>query len=439
MKTPNLKKHLIKSFTGSFLTKVGGIGLGLLVNVVLARLLGPSNFGVYSYILAIMSILVIPVQMGLPRLLVREVAYYNAKDQWGYVKDIFHKANYLVFLTGVVLGMGVLMLVMYFSFYVEPLKRSTFYVGVPLLVIMPLSALRSSTLKGLKKVVPGILPEEIGRRIVLLILVGILVIFYGTGRNLTPPVIMNLAVLSFLTAFILGGILLSYYKPEGTKKRETSITYRGLIRRTMPFMLLGGLSIINRKVDIVLLGMLGTSDQVGLFQVATRSAAFITIILSTVNMVVAPLFSDLWARQNVKQLQQILTKSTQVIIAFSLPVALLFIFWGGPILGILFGAEFVGADLVLAILSLGYLFNAATGSVGKLLNMTGYEYQTAWAIGFSAVSNIILNILLIPRYGMEGAAVASLISFLIWNVYLGWMVYKKLRIIPSVFYLFANE
>jgi len=96
----------------------------------------------------------------------------------------------------------------------------------------------------------------------------------------------------------------------------------------------------------------------------------------------------------------------------------LFLFWGEQVITLVFGHEFVGAALPLAIISVGQLMNAGFGSVGLVLGMTGYEREITKGVAVATLTNVVLNMLLIPKYGINGAAFATAVTLFAWNVLL---------------------
>lgn len=428
-----IRSYLVKGVTASLGVRLGSIVLSFLTGVVLARILGPGGLGTYSYVLAIISMMIIPTQLGLPDLLVREVSAFQTRKQWGMLKGILIRSNQFVLATSLLLVFSSILFLYAFPQIFESPVRQTFWWALPLLGLMPLAALRSAALRGLKEVILGILPEQIIKPSVLLIVLIIVGLAMGS-HWLSPERVMILHSGSVLLAFLIGAYWLKKKLPGQAATAKTVYRTKNWLKSTFPFMILGGLNIMNAKVDLVLLGSLATSEQVGLFEVANRGAVFVAVSLRAINLVVAPLFSSLWARQDLEKLQKVLTRSTQAIILFSLPVALLFMIGGEWLLNLFFGPQFTNAATALAILSGGYLFTASMGSIGLLLNMTGHERFTAVGVGIAVIGNIILNIWLIPIYGIEGAATASLVSYVIANIFYGYAVYKKLNIVPSLFY-----
>ena len=200
---------------------------------------------------------------------------------------------------------------------------------------------------------------------------------------------------------------------------------RSWLRTALPFMLISGMYVLNARTSLLMLGALGTPTDAGLYQVASRGADFIAMVLLAVNTAFAPTLARLYAQGKGRQLEHTVARSTRTITLVSLPIALGFIFLGNIFLA-LYPSDFLAARATLTILSVGQLINAATGTVAMLLNMTGHERDTALAVGVSAVLNIGLNVLLIPRFGLEGAAAATALGTLVWNVLLSYFVYRRL-------------
>jgi len=126
----------------------------------------------------------------------------------------------------------------------------------------------------------------------------------------------------------------------------------------------------------------------------------------------------LWASGDVERLQRLVTLSARGLLVVSFPLAMAFIFFGRPLLGVAFGAEFVAADGALAILALGQVVNAATGSVGTVLVMSGNQRRAAVGITLGAIVNVTLGILFIPMLGVAGAALAAACGLVVANILL---------------------
>ncbi len=99
----NLGASLLKAAAGTAGLKVAFTGIGFLVSIALARGLGPGGYGVYSYVMALVALLVIPSELGMPALMTREVAVTNARKDWGHMRGLIRRAHQATGLFTVVL------------------------------------------------------------------------------------------------------------------------------------------------------------------------------------------------------------------------------------------------------------------------------------------------------------------------------------------------
>jgi O-antigen/teichoic acid export membrane protein len=198
------------------------------------------------------------------------------------------------------------------------------------------------------------------------------------------------------------------------------------------------MQVINSRVDSLMLGAMQGTDQVGIYSAAIRGADLITFGLIAANATLAPTIAGLFSQGELKRLQRVLTGSARLVLLFTLVVGTVLIVFGQWFLA-LFGPEFVAGYTALVILSVGRIINAATGSVATVLVMTGYERTVALAVGLGSVLNIVLNFLLIPSYGMNGAALASSASMILWNVVLVIVAMREVGLNTTAFRFRSRE
>lgn len=311
----------------------------------------------------------------------------------------------------------------------EPLagkKLVTFAWALALVPLITLGTLRGAALRGLQRVIAGQLPE-------FLIRPGLLVIFLAAGAlflggQLSSPQAMILYVLASALAFGAGAWLLWRETPEGVRRAAPSYENRAWLLSTLPLAFISSMQLVNNQASILLQGFYLPDAQIGIFRVAAQISVLASFGLAAINLVVAPRFASLYAQSNLARLQRLVTQTARVILGFNLLVTIGFSILGKPFLRIVFGAPYLSAYLPLLILLGGQLVNSAAGSVGVLLNMTGHETATARGMAVAALSNVILNLILIPPLGIVGSALATAISLTAWNVILWWAVRKRLGI-----------
>jgi O-antigen/teichoic acid export membrane protein len=185
-------------------------------------------------------------------------------------------------------------------------------------------------------------------------------------------------------------------------------------KQALPFALIAGVSVINNHTDVIMLGMLTTPEETGIYRIASRIASLVSFALVAIGTTLAPRIAELHATGRNEELQALATKAAMVSTALAAPVILILIFQGSLILG-LFGEEFQKGVGPLAILSVGQLVSATMPLVGYLLSMTGYQNAVAKILTSTAFLNVVLNAILIPAYGAIGAAFSTMLTVLAWS------------------------
>jgi O-antigen/teichoic acid export membrane protein len=229
-------------------------------------------------------------------------------------------------------------------------------------------------------------------------------------------------------AFLAGVYLLRMALPQTVREAFPTYQRREWMRSVLPLILIAGMNTANSRADVLMLGAIAGAEAVGIYNVANRGTQFIIFIQIAINLALAPTISSLYAAGNLQRLQLLITKSQRWSLVFSLAIAGSFILFGNEFLS-LFGKDFQQGYMILVISSIGWAINAACGGVaGHVLVMTGYERGTAIGIGATVVLNIILNSVLIPRWGAQGAAISVAITMVVRNLLLTLWVYRKVGI-----------
>jgi O-antigen/teichoic acid export membrane protein len=199
------------------------------------------------------------------------------------------------------------------------------------------------------------------------------------------------------------------------------------LRTSLPMLFAALTWMLLQRIDIVMLAMLADFHDTGTYVVATRLANLVSIGLILVGGIVAPLIAEFYAGGRTEDLQRLVAQAAAGCTILGGLATLAMLFAGEFLLG-LFGAEYEAAYPALVILSVGHLLLAVFGSAQALATMTAYEDLRA-IIGTATVGlNVLLNLLLIPPYGINGAAFATSISLLISSLMLYWLARRKLDI-----------
>jgi len=423
----DLRAYIAKEAVGTFLLQISSTGLVLIASVILARLLGPTGYGTYAYAMAWVMVLFIPANLGINNLLIREIASYRSQSSWGLLKGVLRWGHIGVFissLTVALLAAGVA----WFLFKTATPVALTFWIALIYLPFHSQNSVYSSAMCGLKHVVLGQIPVNLVRPLVFL---GLLSGLQLSGIiAITPTRIMGLNVIAAAVALIVGRLLLKRYTPTEVATAQPIYTPRVWLRSMVSFIFIGGMFAVNNRADVIMLGVLIGTEPAGVYQIASRGAGLVTLILMAINSPLGPAIASLHKQQDKLRLQRIVTQSARAaLIATLLLVTGLVVFRHWFML--IFGPGFIKGTTALVILSMGQLINVAIGSVGLLLNMSGHERFSAVGVGLAALLNIVLNAAFIPVWGINGAAIATVTSMVTWNVLLAIGVHRKLNIHPT--------
>lgn len=415
------KARLVRGGLGSAGVQAANRLLTLGLGIVLARMLGPDGYGVYAYAFAMMSLLMVVAEAGVPTLLMRELAASHGRGEWGLLRGALRRGAQFATLAATTVTLLGLFALWWFA---DSMQQEVLYTTALMLLALPIMALTKTVahaMRGLHRVVVGKGLEMVIRPLfVLLIVAGV---FMAWPEQRQPHIAMAAQLLGALTALLIGISILPYFLPSQNRAVPAEYRSRQWLKSALPFTLFGGAAIVNNQADIIMLGWFTDSGEVGVYRVAAQGATLVAFSLQAVNGVVAPQFSRLHAQGDIERLQQLVTSSARIILAGALPMAVAFMLAGGLIVELIFGSKYVNAHIPLAILAAGQLINAGFGSVGFLLNMTGHESITARLLWQTAALNIILNLLLIPFFELPGAAAASAFSLALWNI----LLYRQVR------------
>lgn len=424
-----LRNRLLAGTGGLLGLRIAFGGLSFTLTILLARALGTGGFGVYSYAFAWIVLLGAPAILGMDQLVVREIAGYHLNSEWGLMRGLLRMANWAVFLT----SLGLALLAATVSWVLRgrwaPQTLPCFWVALLLLPLIALTRVRQAALQGLHRVVLGSIPERLIQPSLLLTLVGVT---YFSPRQLTAPIAMGLNVLATGVAFVIGARWLYQALPPAVKEAEPVYRNATWARSALPLLFLAGVGVLFSQASTLILGTVKGASAVGLYSVADRGAELLTFVMVAQNAAFASTAASLYATRDLERLQRLATKIARWTFLATLPLAIVFIGFGHWFLFYSYGLQFTPAQKALAILSFGQLANVSMGLNGMLLIMTGHESHAATAVGAGAAANIILNLLLVPGWGMEGAAISNASSVILWNVLATLALYRKTGIHSTV-------
>jgi O-antigen/teichoic acid export membrane protein len=415
-----LRVQLAAATAGSLAVHVSSKVFSLLASVLLARWLGASGFGIYASSIALILLLGVVAQVGLPTLVIRMLPTFEVRQQWGLMRGLLQRANILVLAASLFLvGVGAIV-VWNFSNRLQTLHVQTLWWALAILPIAALNALRSATLRGLRHILAGQLSENLiipGGFLALIVIWQYSTTNHGVG-DLSVDVAVGLRLAATGLAFCVGTRLLSQRTPPQLLSAAPEYNTFAWLRSAAPLLVLAGMSIINTQTDILMLIALKGAESSGVYSAAARGAELVAFPLFIISGVVQPTISRLYASDALQQLQRVLTGATRAAFALASPIALTLALFSKPILNTIYGADFERGSTALIILATAQIVNVGVGLVGQILIMTGHERDALIGLGVGVVVNVLLNAALIPTLDVVGAALATGLSLIVWNLIL---------------------
>jgi len=404
---------------------------GLGVNVIIARFYGADVIGVVSLINTYLMIVTIFALLGTNTSILRFIPEHVSKYSFYSAFKVYRKTLSLIILLSIILSVSLWFAgdIIADKVFSKPHLGFFFSLASIFVVFVVMQDFFLYVLRGLKKIKTFAFLQLLRQLINILFLGVITIVVY---RKYTPIYIQFLTF--FLTA--LTGLILveySFNKSINENHKINNISIFSILKVSLPMFLTKSMGFLISHIDVAMLGMFRTEEEIGYYAVAVKLATLTTFILQSINTMAAPKFSELYHQGKKEELSYVAKKSTKLIFWTTTPILGVLLIFGKIILTIFFGKDFKVAYLALVFLVFGQFINAISGSVSYFMNMTGNEKETRNMMLFALIINITLNYLLIPRYGIYGASFASMISVIFWNMLLVVKIKKKFGF--SILYL----
>lgn len=238
----------------------------------------------------------------------------------------------------------------------------------------------------------------------------------------------------FTLTGIFGWVIIEYnfkkkIRPDDCVK---PIAIKELLSISLPMLMSATTTFIIGQTGVIMLTIFRSEDEVGYYVIAVKMASITALVIVAISTMAAPKFSELFYSGKNDELFHVARKSAKLAFLVSSPIlAGLFIF-GKPILKHVFGSEFAVAYPALLLLALGQFVNSATGLSTTFMNMTGKQNTYKKIVFVTMIINISLNLLLVPKIGVSGAALTSMLSISFLNIFT--VIYIKIKHGHTIWY-----
>jgi O-antigen/teichoic acid export membrane protein len=407
-------RRLLAASLSTIAIRSAGAALGLLVTVALGRLLGPSDLGVYALMSTVATLLAIPIGSGWQRVLLRAASGAHGVGAWGESLGLERRGQQLA--VGFAVLAGAAALALHGAGWPGAVRAASVPMIVSLAAVLlfdQLSALRSALLRAYDRAVLGQVPEMLVRPAAQVVLVALALV--AGARAGVEMAVYTLAG-GALASFAVGAAMLRRARPAAARGARTVYRMRAWLGSAAAMSANSLFSVLNAQASLLLIGLLGSTHDAGLYRVGLQVSLVAGMGYTAVTMVAYQRFAYYRALHDEAGATRAAHLFARLAFACALPVPLLLLVAGGPLFAFLFGAAFMPAADVAQVLNLGQVVNAGLGMSGALLVMHGRETVVTRATMAAMAVNVALGVLLVPRVGAMGAAIASSASLTVLNV-----------------------
>ena len=380
------------------------------------------DYGLFFSVLTFVLIFSIFRSLGLNQGLPRFIADYRIKKKNGEIKSLITGAFIMQFSIALIIVICMWIFSDFLAInYFKDLRAS--YLLRLLSLYLPLSIIYVnfvSIFQGLKKSKLFSLGQL---SINLFTLIGVILGIY-LGFEIFSPVLGYLG--SFIIfLFIFAAPLLKNFKYFNYKQKHFFQENKKFLKFSFPLMITGAGALLITYIDTILLTYFDTLANVGIYNIIYPTALLIILIGSSLGSILLPVITELWILRKKEYIVDILKKINKYLLAFSLPILIILMFFSKKLINLFFGSDYVFGFIAFNILLIGALFILFTRINHQALIAMKEPKKIMYMYLFGALINIVLNIILIPEYSLTGASVASTISFIfIWIMSLYYMQKK---------------
>ncbi len=390
-----------------------------LFTFIIARKLGTENFGKYSFALSLAYVLVILGEMGLPKMVVRELATHK-EDVNKYIGDM----TILRLITGLA-SMGVIMIVIEINSRAADSRLPLFLIGLSFLVFTGLRRFFDAIFQAFEVMKYQALVDIVD--ILLTFGVGTALLFNGYGLMGVAFAMMAGATISMALDFII--LTRKLGKPEFT---FDWFFWKKMALGALPFGIIGLITFLFGYTNTVLVSLVKDNYQAGLFSSAYRLIMAVAVIPATCMTVVFPFLARI-GNSPTNRHREAIRLLVKYLSCLSIPISGLLVIEATQLISSLYGKAYVEAKPALWILAAIPLFSFTYIPLIDLLNAHYKQRLNVIAIMLSAVINITLCLILAPLYGFVGAAISTLVAEGILLLIMLFFSWKHMRIHPRSF------
>jgi O-antigen/teichoic acid export membrane protein len=405
-----------------FIIRVLSAGFAYLSQILLARWMGGSDYGIYVYVWTWVLLLGSMMDFGMASSAQKIIPEYRTSGKQALLRGFLSGSRWMTLIVSSVISMLLASIVRALSPWISAAETIPLYIGCLTLPAFVVANTQDGIARSHDWVRLGLMPQFIIRQALIIgFTAGAFVLGFHLGATTAMLASAAAVWIPMIGQMIALNRRLSGHIEPGPKAYD----FRGWLAISLPILLVESFYLLLSYTDVLVLQQFRPPEEVGVYFAVVKTLALVSFIHYAMSATTAHRFAEYHALGDKERLSAYVAHAIKWTFWPSLSATALLLALGKPLLW-LFGSQFVGGYDIMFVAAIGLVVRSAIGPVERLLNMLGHQHICALAYALSFVMNVVLCLALVPRFGGHGAAGATSISLTFETVLLFWIVRQRL-------------
>jgi O-antigen/teichoic acid export membrane protein len=414
---------LTKRLAGTiFIIRVASAGLAYLSQILLARWMGSSDYGVYVYVWTWVLLLGSMMDFGISVSAQKLIPEYRTRGEHALLRGFLSGSRWMTFIVSSIVSLLLAVVVKLLSPWIEPGAVVPLYIGCLTLPAFVVANTQDGIARSHDWMRLGLMPQFVVRQSLI---IGFTAGAFALGFHLAATAAMLASAAAVWIAMTGQMIVMNRRLRDTVEAGPKAYDFRGWLAVSLPILMVEGFYLLLSYTDVLLLQQFRSSEEVGVYFAVVKTLALVSFIHYAMSATTAHRFAEYHATGDRARLSAYVAHAIQWTFWPSVAATALLLAFGKPLLW-LFGPQFTAGYDIMFVAAIGLVVRSAIGPVERLLNMLGHQHICALAYASAFVMNVVLCVLLIPRFGGYGAAAATSLALVFETVLLFWIVRRRL-------------
>jgi len=414
---------LTKRLAGTvFLIRVLSAGLAYLSQILLARWMGGSDYGIYVYVWTWVLLLGSVLDFGIAVSAQKIIPEYRGSGDFALLRGFLSGSRWITLAASSVVALLLAAMVKLLEPTLDPAMTTPLYLGCLTLPAFVVANTQDGIARSHDWMRLGLMPQFIVRQALIIGFTAGAVVL-GLKLGATAAMLASAAAVWFaMTGQML---VLNRRLRAHVERGPRAYDFASWLKVSLPIMMVEGFYLLLSYTDILVLQHFRPSEEVGVYFAVVKTLALVSFIHYAMSATTAHRFTEYHASGDTERLSAYVAHAIKWTFWPSLAATAVLLAFGKPLLW-LFGSQFTGGYGIMFVAAIGLIVRSAVGPVERLLNMSGNQNSCALAYALAFVMNLVLCIVLVPGYGGYGAAAATSLSLTFETVLLFALTKKRL-------------